>query len=538
MATDPDLEPGDGNSGLGRTALLNSARLSLALLVSWILALAGRFLLPNVLGTEKFGELAFVESVAVLSMSLMAFGAGDYIRKEVTSRPGHAREFGRPLRRMQLSFGLALSVVLFFVLTTTSGIELGVVALAFGLSQVALILGLMNAAYLQARHDVRVVSISAIVTKALWFVVLLLVLGAGFELLALPIALVVSETVRTAWLGRAVRENYAAFPPAPLGAARRVIVQSLPFYVNALNVQFTGYSVRILVGLIGGTLAIGFFAPAELASTVPLLLTPILGWIAIPVFASVRDRGGPSELWQRVGQMLDLLAVMSCACGVALFALSDWLMPLLFGDEFAPSGPAFAFLALAIPATYVTQIVGSAFIADDRSWRNTQVNIVTMLLVLVGVIGALLIDGGDDPGTSAWLAAIVIAGGEWITVVVLWVLRPFHWLERHTAVRLFFIACALGVSAVEKLGDGSTSLVVTSFALAILVALTDVPRLLTQGRIVLRSDRDDDADVGSSADVDTDPLERPDILDQLDLSDPSTPADDLHVGEAPTEDEP
>ena len=538
MVADPNLEPGAGttnSSGLGRTALLNSARLSMALVVSWILALAGRFLLPNVLGTEKFGELAFIESIAVLAMSVMAFGAGDYIRKEVTARPEHAKQFARPLRRLQLFVGLVLSAGLLVAMTSLSGIQLGVVALAFGLSQVALILGLMNAAYLQARHDVRVVSISAIVTKALWFAILLLVLGAGFELMALPVALLVSETVRTTWTGRAVRATYGVFPAAPRGAARGVLKLSLPYYVNALNVQFMGYSVRILVGLIGGTLAIGYFAPADLASTVPLLLTAILGWIAIPVFTSVRERGGPSQLWERVGQMLDLLAVVACAVAVALFALSDWLMPLLFGAEFEPSGPAFAFLALSIPATYFTQIVGSAFIADDRSWRNTQVNVVTMMLVFVGVVAALWISGSDDPGKSAWLAAIVIAAGEWITVIVLWLLRPFRWLAAQTAVRLFLLACALVMAAVEKLGDGSTTLLLASVGLAIGVALTDVPRLVTQGRDLLRARGGDGGDsdqaAGNAADEDTDPLERLDLLDCVDGFDPPKGQDVAHASE-------
>ncbi len=119
VSTDPDPHPGEGltiSSGLGRTALLNSARLSVALMLSWILSLAGRFLLPNVLGTEQFGQLAFIESVAVLSLSLMAFGAGDYIRKEVTTHPEHAQKFARPLRQVQLFVGIVLSAVLLVAL--------------------------------------------------------------------------------------------------------------------------------------------------------------------------------------------------------------------------------------------------------------------------------------------------------------------------------------------------------------------------------------------------------------------------------------
>ncbi len=500
-------------SGLGRTALTNSARLAVALMLSWILSLVGRFLMPVLLGKDEFGDLAFIESIAILVLSLMSFGVGDYIRKDVTERPEHAADFVRPLMRVQFVSGAVISAFLLVGFLTASGAELALVALGFGLWQVALLLGQTHAALLQARHDVRVVSVSAIVTKALWFVLLLGVYFAGFELLALPVALLVSEIVRTVWLGRAVRAGFGSFPDAPLAAARPVIRKSLPFYINSLNVQFMEYSVRIVVGIIGTTVAVGFLTTAILASTVPMLLTPILGWIAIPVFTSVRARGGPDELWQRVGQMVDILSVVVMAGGVFLYALSDWLIPLLFGDEFAPSGPAFAFLALTVPATYVTQVIGSAFIADDRSWQNTRVNIATMLFVLGGVIAVILVAGNDDDGRTAWLAAIVIAAGEWITVATLVVLRPFRLISWPSAVRMVIVLAALVVASVEKLGDDSDALVRIAVGLAVLAAISDVPRLLAQGRLVMRSDGDDDdEDASSSAQAD--------VTEEFDFSEP------------------
>ena len=60
--------------------------------MSWIIALVGRFLIPRVLGAELFGELAFIDSVATLTLSVMAFGVGDYIQKELAHRPGHAAD--------------------------------------------------------------------------------------------------------------------------------------------------------------------------------------------------------------------------------------------------------------------------------------------------------------------------------------------------------------------------------------------------------------------------------------------------------------
>ena len=81
------------------------------------------------------------------------------------------------------------------------GTLLGVAALVFGLGQIAIVLGRTNAAYLQARQDVRIVSISAVATKILWLAILLILFAGGVELMAIPIALLVSEVLRTWWTG-------------------------------------------------------------------------------------------------------------------------------------------------------------------------------------------------------------------------------------------------------------------------------------------------------------------------------------------------
>lgn len=471
-------------SGFGRKVLLNSAQLGGSLVVAWTMSLVGRFLLPRVLGTERFGELALMESVATLVLSLMAFGVHEFIGKEVAVDEAAAQRFAQPLFRLQLTSGVGLAVATGLVVAATSGAELALVVSVFALAQINIVLGKVYAAYLQARHEAAVVSLSAVVTKVVWLVLLLALLGAGAELLALPVALVISELVRTVWLARGFRASFGPAQAAPMSAATEVVKRSLPHYINALNVDVMSYSVRILVGVLGGVAAAGVFSAALLAASVPMLLTPVLGWIAIPVLSNLREAGA-DEMWARVGSITDSLAPVVVAAGVGLFAFSDTLLPLLFGDDFASSGPAFAWLALTMPATYFTQLVGSAFIADDRSWQNTKVNLYTLIFVVVGVVFVLVLDGSDDPGRLALLTAVVVAAGEWITVIALLVLRPYRAVTTPTIVRFALLAAVGIVAAAEKLGDDRTELRWAVLAVAVVVAASDVPRLLVTVRRLL-----------------------------------------------------
>ncbi len=471
-------------AGFGRRILLNAAQLGGSLAMAWTMSLVGRFILPRVLGTEKFGELALMESVATLTLSLMAFGVHEYIGKEVAVDHTAAARFARPLFRVQLTSGIALAVATGLVVLVTSGAELALVVSVFALAQINIVLGKVFAAYLQARHEARVVSLSAVVTKAVWLTLLLALLGVGAELLALPVALVVSELVRTVWLARGFRASFGPTEDAPISAATTVLKRSVPHYINALNVDIMGYSVRILVGLLGGVAAAGIFSAALLAASVPMLLTPVLGWIAIPALSNLREQGADA-MWARVGSITDSLAPVIMAGGIALFALSDPLLPLLFGDDFRPAGPAFAWIALAVPATYFTQLVGSAFIADDRSWQNTKVNLYTLIFVVIGVVIVLLIDSSNDPGRLALHTAMVGTVGEWITVVALLLLRPYRAVTSATVWRFGALGVAAAIAAFEKLGDDRSDLRLMAAGIAVTVAASDIPRLVTTVRRLL-----------------------------------------------------
>lgn len=488
--------------GLGRRALLNAAQLGGSLLLTWTLSLVGRFLLPNLLGREEFGQLAFIEGIAVLTMAVMAFGVADYVRKEVSVDRRLGQRIIRPVRWIQILAGLVLTALFGLAMLATSGSEQALVAVAFGLAQMTIVLGQMDSAYLQAVHEVRAVSVSNIATKIVWFIVLIAILGAGAELLALPVALLVSETIRVVWLQRAVRKEFGVGESVPVRELRPVLYGSVPHFFNALNVLFLTYSIRIIVGLFSSKDAVGLLSTAELGVAVPLLLTPVLGWVSVPYLAALRG-GGPSEddeepapvseedsqrMWTNVRQVVDLLTPGLVAVGIALFAVSDPVMELLFSEDFATAGPAFAFLALAVPLTYFTQLVGGAFIADDRSWQNTKVNLYTMLFVVVGVTIALAI-GDASAGEYATRAAAITAVGEALTVAALIVLRPFGRLRRATMVRVAVLTVAFVLASIDKVGDGSTTLIVAATAISVVVAVSDVPRLLTQGRDTLRRGR-------------------------------------------------
>ncbi len=485
---------------LERRALLNSARLTAALLISWTLSLVGRFLLPRVLGTEQFGELAFIEGVAVLAMAATGFGVDGFILREVAIDNKRTRLFARPLRRIQYSAGVLTTAALAITFAVTSGREQAMIALVFGLGQMAIVLGRIDAAYLQAAHDVRAETSATIVTKAIWFALLIGCLGAGIELMALPIAVVVSEFVRASWLRRAMHQRYGQLRRGRLRNGVDVLVGALPYFINTLNVVFLGYSVRVIVGLLSSDEAVGLLATAEVAIAVPMLLTPIIGQISLPMLSSLASRSR-RLMWRRASQIVDGISVPVTAGSVLLFALSDELMVLAFGDEYADAGLAFGLLALAVPATYFTQIVGAALMAAGREWQNTRINLYTMLLVAVTTAVILSVLSDASAGTAtAWAAATLLVG-EYITVLALLWVQPLPPLRRSTSASLVVLTVtAFGIAIIGRDINDPAWLALVS--VAVLTALVTLPRALNDVLSILGRGKGADADADADADDD------------------------------------
>ena len=205
--------------GLARQAMNDSARLGVALGASWIVAFAGRLLVPRVLGNERYGELAYIESLTLLVTTLLAFGTDTYIRTAVARQREHALEFARPLAMGRLIGGSALAGVFGIAFARgSSSVEQGAIATLYMLGQLTQLLGQTQAAYLHAIQKVKAVSLSSVVSKLVWFSLLAVMMGAGVRLLAVLIALLGAESLRLWWLTRAFHAELGVPARAPFSA--------------------------------------------------------------------------------------------------------------------------------------------------------------------------------------------------------------------------------------------------------------------------------------------------------------------------------
>lgn len=462
---------------MARRAAVGSAQLGTSLLITWMLGLVGRLFVPNLLGRDRFGELALYESVAAIVLSVVGFGLGSYIQKEVSVHPEHAAEFATPLVRLRLGAGVVLSVAVASVFWATRDLEAAVVALLFCLAYLAMALGSTNQSFLAAIQRLGAASASGVVAKVLWFLVLIVGLSVEPWLVVVPAALLLAESVRAVWLGRSLHRYFQPDRRAPMGNALKVIKKSSPYYVNTLNVVFMSFSMPVILSVGAGVAATGLFSGAAVIQGIPLLFTPVMLSVLTPVLSKLRKLD-QELMWARVRTLLDHVIVPLASLGVAVFGLSELMVGLLLRKaEFEPAATAFGWMGLAIPATYMAMMLACAFVCDDRGWQNTRVNATTMVLVVAGVSTvAALVEG--RPGTVAAAAALVLTLGEWTTVAWLLLARPPGRLSTATTVKLVALLAIAVVIGVGKWGLELAWLRYAGVGVAGLIAVTEVPRLL------------------------------------------------------------
>lgn len=462
---------------MARRAAVGSAQLGSSLLISWMLGLVGRLFVPNLLGRDRFGELALYESVAAIVMSVVGFGLGSYIQKEVSVRPEHAADFATPLGRLRLGGGLVLSLGVAAVFWAIRDGDAAVVALLFCLAYLALALGGTNQSFLSAIQRLGTASTAGVVAKVLWFLVLIVGLSIEPLLVIVPSALLLSETVRTVWLGRSLRRYFEPDRHAPMGNALRVIKESSPYYVNTLNVVFMSFSVPVILSIGAGKGATGLFSAAAVIQGIPMLFAPVMLSVLTPVLSKLRNVD-EALMWARVRTLLDHVMVPLAALGVAVFGLSELMVGLLLRKaEYEPAVAAFSWMGLAIPATYMAVMLACAFVCDNRGWQNTRINATTMVMVVAGVVAVTTVLEGA-PGTVAAGAAAVLTVGEWTTVTWLLLARRPGRMSIGTTVKLTALVAAAALIGVGRWGAEATWMRYGGVAIAVIIVITELPRML------------------------------------------------------------
>lgn len=376
------LLPGDAAEE-AHLAVRNAVKLGGSLAITWSIAIVIRLALPRFLGPDRFGALNFADAFTTACFVLLQLGIDTYVRTAVAVRPGHAREFlgGVLVLRLGLA-GLVTAGMIAILRATHRPAELEQLVLALGAAQVLISLNLTLGALLQAAGKVDGLSFVTVAGKVIWGGGVALAIATGGNLLMIAAASCAAEAVKLVALWRLSSKHLRLEIAFDARATLVVLVAAFPYFLNsAAQTVYAKLDVSLLSFLVGDR-EVGYYGAAAALGQVAALVTPLIGWVLVPLFARAAERSR-EELLAALQRSLEFCFTIAVPASLTILLGADLWVGLLFGPAFAPAALSLRVLAPLFVLTYATTTMASALVADGRGWTVTGITIGGMLLIPV-----------------------------------------------------------------------------------------------------------------------------------------------------------
>jgi O-antigen/teichoic acid export membrane protein len=431
----------------GVLAARNALTLGTSLAMTAGMALVVRLFIPRLLGPASFGELRLAESFAELLFVILTFGVDMQLRREAAVDASNAQRYLAGLTALRLGLGAAgIAGTVLVLRAMGSSDRVAVLFVVTALSQVFLVLNNSYAALEHAAGDVRWLSRTNVVAKAVWAIATVAVIFQAKSAFAIAVTALTVESLRFAWFtARGIRRHQLMMRP-DVRLAAGAVMASMPFFVNA--VAYTAYA-RVGTGWLAAVtndVQVGLYGAASNLGSIALLGMPLLSWVLVPSTARAAARSD-RERDQMIAGALRLSLLVGVPLAAAVHVAAPWVVQLLFGAAYAPAAPVLRIMAPTVGLAYISTVCAIGLIQRGRTW--TVAGISSAGLVVTVLLSALLIPYGAralGPSGGAQGAALATLGTEIVVTIALAALSRRAWLE----TRLLRTASALagGVAAV------------------------------------------------------------------------------------------
>lgn len=378
----PEVTP---PGSLSRNVAQNTVVRLLSFGVGKLLLLAVTVYLARALGTEGFGQFAFVLAYLAFFWTLAEPGVAPILlqRIQAASPDDLPRVVGRALvlKAALAVFAVLLSWGAMFIVGVPPGLRLAAVVASLGiLSSVSEVF----ATVFQARFVQKYNALAEVVEQSAFAALAVLLLAGGFGLYGVFVAVVGGQWTRLALIVLFSRRFVVPRLEVDLSDARDVMVRALPVFAMAVCTTVLAALDLLLLHRFVGSESVGHYSAAKrlvapwglLAGTYVAALYPLLHQLyhdrALEPFA------------QAYALSCKYLLAFTVPLATAVTLLAPQIISLLYGAEYAPAAAALAILIWTQVFLGAKMVNDYVFIAMGRQW------LALALLVAVAVANALL----------------------------------------------------------------------------------------------------------------------------------------------------
>jgi O-antigen/teichoic acid export membrane protein len=453
-----------------RTIAKNTGVLMVSQIISWGASLPLVIFMSRYLGAAGVGKIQLANSIWAIVSVIAVFGIDILLAKEIARSPDRTSEFvsiSTILRSTLFVIGF-VAVALYASLAGYSQ-ETTVILYLIGISWLFTLWGGTTRSALQGLERMEYVSLSDTVSKILLTIICILLLRWGYGIIPIVIMVCTSALINLMIQIVALHHITPLIPYFNGSAAWQMLKSGIPYLASSVFLVVYAQIDMIIISMLLNEEAVGWYAAsARLVGT--FLFIPTVFITAIFPVLSRMFAHSPESLPRLMSKSFDLLLITGIPIGLGLVAIANPLVVLLFGKDFAPSGPILATRGVVLILTYQAMLLGYFCMSTDKQNAWSILMIVATLatipldIILVPLCQRLFGDGAIGGGLSfivtegamvvigihllpkkalgwanAWLAARVVLAGL-LMVLSIWWLRDL------------FIGIPILVGAITYLG--------------------------------------------------------------------------------------
>ncbi len=365
----------------GKTITKNAGVMMISQIITWGMSILLMVFLPRYLGAEGNGKLALAISLWAIAGVLITFGMDTFLTREIARDPKQAgRLFSNSIFLRTLLFGISLVTMAAYLWLASYPTVTNQVIYAMGIATLFSQYASACRATLNGLERMEYVSISEIVSKGVTTIVGIVLLLMGYQ-----VAVIAAVSILGSFTNLSIQ----------FLALRRVLVMQLFRFNLQLGNEILKNSFAFMI--MGGFLII--YAQVDVVIISWLVPEEQLGWYAaadrlfatmlfIPtvylmaVFPALsRLQAEASSSFKKLTRIsFDLLLLIAMPMGLGLLVIANQLVVLIFGPDFANSGPILMAFGVVLILTYQNVLIGMTLIASDRQNPWTRIIIIATLL--------------------------------------------------------------------------------------------------------------------------------------------------------------
>jgi O-antigen/teichoic acid export membrane protein len=334
--------------------------------IMWLLTMALTIVMPRYLGAAGVGKIQFATSLWMMIAVITAFGTDLLLTKEIARQPDRTSAlFGSAivLRFGLFTVGYSSTILALWFFGYPSD-TISIVCL-IGISHLIRQFVAVAQATLQGLERMEVFSLGEILSNALYTFLGITLLLNGWSIYAITALMIVAPIVNLAIQLSFLSRLYKLRLNFEWQSAYHMLQAGWPYLLSSFFlVAYMQVDIIIISALVDER-AIGWYSAADRLFGTFLFIPAVYITAAFPVFSRmfVDDQSGLQRL---ISKSFDMLFLLSVPIGFGLTIIANPLVALIFGAEFANSGPILAVLGIVLILTYQNILIGRFLISMDR----------------------------------------------------------------------------------------------------------------------------------------------------------------------------